>query len=190
MAAAPALMTVDQYFHTPETVLPAELEFGIMHVADAPTPRHQSAVFDLARALDRHVRERDLGRVWIAPLDVVLDVERALVVQPDLMFITNAREFIVQDRVRGAPDLVIEVLSPNPRIGKTEAHVRWFAEYGVRECWLVHTRRRDVTVIACDGGARMQRRLYTTHAPIRSTVLPEWTLSIGDVLGVAGGVRY
>ncbi|ODS53121.1 MAG: hypothetical protein ABS36_14360 [Acidobacteria bacterium SCN 69-37] len=182
MAAAPALMTVDEYFRTPETVLPAELAFGIMHVADAPTPRHQSAVADLFRAMDRHVREGELGQVWLSPLDVVLDVERALVVQPDLMFIAREREWIVQDRVRGAPDLVIEVLSPNPRIGRTEEHIRWFAACGVRECWLVHTQRRDVRVIAFDGAGGMTRRLYTTNAAIRSDVLPAWTMSIGEVL--------
>ncbi len=182
MAAAPALMTADEYFQTPETVLPAELVFGILHVADAPTPRHQSAVADLFRAMGRHVAERDLGQMWLSPLDVVLDDHRALVVQPDLMFISKGREVIVRDRVRGAPDLVVEVLSPNPRIGKTEEHVRWFARYGVRECWLVHTQRRDVTVISFDAEAAPQRLVYTANAPMRSRVLPEWTMSIAEVL--------
>lgn len=182
MAAAPRLMTTADYFHTPETVLPAELAFGIMHVADAPTPRHQSAVFDLALALERHVGERDLGRVWISPLDVVLDYDRALIVQPDLMFISTAREIIVQDRVRGAPDLVIEVLSPSPRIGKTEEHVAWFARYGVRECWLVHTTRRDVTVITFDAGRIRHRHVHAATDPIRSRVLPEWTMSLAEIL--------
>lgn len=182
MAPASPLMTVDEYFHTPETVLPAELAFGIMHVADAPTPRHQSAVADLFLALERHTREHDLGRIWLSPLDVVLDPDKALIVQPDLMFISKAREVIVRDRVRGAPDLVIEVLSPNPRIGKTEEHIRWFAEYGVRECWLVHTIRRDVTVITFDGGRVRHRRIHTSGDPIRSRVLPEWTMTLEEVL--------
>ena len=110
--AAPQLMTVDEYFRTPETVLPAELRFGVLRVAEAPTPRHQSAVASLFRVLDSYARARNIGRVWLAPLDVVLDEEHALIVQPDLMFISKENDWIVQDRVRGAPDLVVEVLSP------------------------------------------------------------------------------
>src|SRR5437763_1828880 len=92
VAAAPRLMTVDEYFGTPETALPAELKFGVLYVRESPTPRHQSAVADLFRVLDVYTRARDVGRVWLAPLDVVLDEERALIVQPDLMFISKEND--------------------------------------------------------------------------------------------------
>lgn len=183
MAAAPRLMTVDEYFATPETVTPAELAFGVLRVSDSPTPRHQSAVAQLFLALDAHVRSRQLGRIWLAPLDVVLDSSKALVVQPDLMFISNERQWIVQDRVRGAPDLVIEVLSPNPRIGQTEEHLRWFAGYGVRECWIVHAEQRRVTVITfADSRVGPRRRVAWADQPIASVVLPGFSLTLGQIL--------
>jgi Uma2 family endonuclease len=182
MAPAPPLMTTDDYFREPETLLPAELAYGVMHVADAPSPRHQSAVADLFRALDRHVNERDLGRMWLAPLDVVLDAEQSLIVQPDLLFISKAREVIVRDRVRGAPDLVIEVLSPNPRIGRTVEHMAWFAAYGVRESWWVDTTRRDVTVMSFDERRVQSRRTYAAAEPMVSRVLPEWSMRLDDLL--------
>ncbi len=182
MAPAPPLMTTDEYFRQPETLLPAELAYGVMHVADAPSPRHQSAVADLFRALDRHVSERELGRMWLAPLDVVLDAGRSLIVQPDLLFISNAREVIVQDRVRGAPDLVIEVLSPNPRVGRTVEHIAWFTAYGVRECWWVDTTRRDVTVMSFERRRVQARRTYAATEPIVSRVLPEWSMTLDEVL--------
>lgn len=181
MAAAPKLMTVEDYFAAPETVLPAELAFGVLRVADAPTARHQSAVMALMLALDRHVREKGLGKVWVSPLDVVLDERRALILQPDLMFISHERAGIVRDRVRGAPDLVIEVLSPNPRIGKLSEHLRWFADYGVRECWLVHQDQKRVSVIGFDGPRQMQR-VSGAEDPIQSAVLPEFSMALGDVL--------
>jgi Uma2 family endonuclease len=155
---------------------------GVMHVADAPSPRHQSAVADLFRALDRHVSEGDLGRMWLAPLDVVLDAEQSLIVQPDLLFVSSAREVIVQDRVRGAPDLVIEVLSPDPRIGRTVEHIAWFAAYDVRECWWVETIRREVTVMTFDDRRVSGRRTYAATDPIRSRVLPDWSMTLNEVL--------
>jgi len=180
--AAPPLMTVDEYFHTPETVRPSELRYGVLHVAESPSPQHQSAVAQLFRSLDAHVRARDVGEMWLAPLDVVLDDEKALIVQPDLMFISKAREWIVQDRVRGAPDLVVEVLSPNPRIGKTEERVTWFAEYGVRECWLVHLDRRDITVVTCAHRRIAGRRVFARREPLESAVLPDFAEGFDDIL--------
>jgi Uma2 family endonuclease len=182
VAAAPKLMTADEYFATPETLTPMELAFGVMRVADAPTPRHQAAVGDLFRALDGHVRERKMGRMWLAPLDVVLDDRRALIVQPDLMFISNERDWIVRDRVRGGPDLVVEVLSPNSRIGSTDERVGWFGEYGVRECWLVHLDRRHVTVVAYANRGVARRDVFACDEPIASTVLPEFRRSFEEIL--------
>ena len=182
MSAAHRLMTVDEYFRTPETVLPAELRFGILRVSDAPNPNHQSVVAQLFVALRAHVLERKLGRVWLSPLDVVLDPEKALIVQPDLMFISNAESWIVQDRVRGAPDLVVEVLSPNPRIGKTDEHLRWFAEYGVRECWLVHQDQHRVSIVGFEDAQIAQRRLVGRRDAIVSSVLPDFSMSLQQIL--------
>lgn len=177
--AAPRLMTVDDYFKTPETVAPMELIYGALRVAAAPSPRHQSAVASLFRSLDAHVRARRLGDVWLSPLDVVLDERKALIVQPDLMFISRARQWIVADRVRGAPDLVVEVLSPHPRIGHTDERVGWFREYGVGECWLVRQDRRDVTVMNFATGSR---QIYTAQEPIQSQVLADFSEALDDIL--------
>ena len=64
-----------------------------------------------------------IGEVLPAPMDVVLDYANALVVQPDLLFVSNDRREIITDRVYGAPDMVVEVLSPRPRIGKLDERV-------------------------------------------------------------------
>jgi Uma2 family endonuclease len=182
MAAAPRLMTSQDYFRTPETLTPTELIYGAMRVADSPLPRHQAAVAQLFRALDAHVRERDLGQMWLAPLDVILDEERALIVQPDLFFVSNDRAPIIRDRVRGAPDVMIEVLSPEPRIGRTEERVQWFAEYFVRECWLVHQDQRSIAVIRFAGGRVSTRNVYGRRDAIVSAVLPEFTARLDDIL--------
>jgi Uma2 family endonuclease len=183
MAPAPVLMTVDDYFNkTPETVKPMELVYGLLRAAESPTPRHQSAVMQLLLALNAHVTERQLGQMWVAPLDVVLDDARALIVQPDLFFISTDNSDIVRDRVRGAPDLVIEVLSPYPRIGQTDERVQWFGKYGVRECWLVHQDQRSVKVIRFADGHVAGHHVFERRERIESSVLPDLALSLDDIL--------
>ena len=183
MAPTHPLMTVDEYFtETPLTVKPAELVFGVLRAAESPTPRHQSMVADLFRALDAHVRANGSGQVWIAPLDVVLSVREALIVQPDLFFVSKERDWIVTDRVRGAPDLVVEVLSPNPRIGQIDERVGWFARHGVRECWLVHQDQRTVSVLQFADDREQARRTFAGHERIVSGVLPEFTASLEDIM--------
>ncbi len=184
MAAAPRLMTAEEYFRTPETLLPAELAFGVLRVGDAPTPRHQSMVANLFRALDAHVRERRLGRVWLSPLDVVLDEARALIVQPELLFISNDRAWIVGDRVRGAPDLVIEVLSPSNSAVEMEERVALYLEAGVRAVWIFNPKRRTVTTHGPDGVAHTLRADETLDG---GDILPGFRMVVGEAFGAEGG---
>ena len=176
-------MTVEEYLRTPETVRPQELIYGALRVADAPLPQHQRAVACLFRALDDHVTERVLGEIWLSPIDVILDLERHLVVQPDLLFISNERSHIVTDRIRGAPDLVIEVLSPRPRIGQMSERIGWFAEYGVDECWTVDLFARRIEVITTTNRVVAERRTFDDRTPIQSRVLPAFSRNLGGLLG-------
>jgi Uma2 family endonuclease len=175
-------MTTAEYLNTPETVNPQELIYGVLRVADAPAPRHQAAVGDLFLALATHVRHELSGDVWLSPIDVILDDAGALVVQPDLLYISADRSEIVGDRIRGAPDLVIEVLSPNPRIGHVDERVGWFARYGVRECWLLHQFARRLEVLVFASGRVVERRLFNEADAIRSTVLPDFRQTLGSIL--------
>ena len=142
-------MTLAEYFDTPETMLPQELIYGAMRVADAPFVSHQRVVLRLALAMERHVAAEGLGEVFLAPIDVVFDADRALVLQPDLLFVSRQRSDIVRERIYGTPDLVVEVLSPRPRVGELDERVQWFAQYGVREIWLYHQIERQMHVLAC-----------------------------------------
>lgn len=176
-------MTTAEYLRTPETLLPRELAYGVLRVADAPIPAHQRVVRDLLIAIDAFVRARHLGEVLPAPVDVILDFERALVVQPDLLFVSSERRAIVSDHVYGAPDIVAEVLSPHPRIGRLEERLGWFARYGVRECWLLDLSTRDVTVLELTPAGVGRRTMFVGGEPIRSSVVGELTFSATDVFG-------
>lgn len=167
-----AVLTTAEYLRTAESLRVQELVYGKLYVADSPSPKHQQLLFDLAVLLKVFVTQNRLGTIWIAPLDVILDAPRALIVQPDLFFISKQREHIVTDHVWGAPDMVLEVLSPHPRIGDLDQRLRWFAQYGVRECWLVHQLSKEVEVLQLLSGGAKTRRTFRGLQPIESTVLP------------------
>ncbi len=165
-------MTLEEYLNAPETNWPRELTYGILREPPAPFFSHQGLVLRIARMLCDHVEPRGLGQVAIAPVDVILDRERALVVQPDVLFVASDRLSIIHNQVWGAPDLVVEVLSPG-----TEAHDRteklgWYRQYGVRECWLVDPLYRQVAVVDFTGPGLVRHLARGTNT-IHSTVLPE-----------------
>lgn len=176
-------MTTVEYLQTPETVLPRELAFGELRVADAPTVSHQRVVGELFIGLTRHVRERRLGEVLIAPVDVVLDADQDLIVQPDLLFVAGDRHDLVGDRIFGAPDIAVEVLSPYPRIGRIEEKVGWYARYGVRECWLASLTKKEIAVLTLSDGAIASRALFTRGQPVTSGILGELDLLPINVFG-------
>jgi len=176
-------MTTLEYFATPESVRPTELAYGVLRVADAPVVRHQRVVRDLTILLTAFTKEHGLGEVLPAPIDVVLDRDRHLVVQPDVVFIAAERHTIVGDRVEGAPDLAIEVLSPHPRVGLVEEKVAWYAQYGVRECWLVDLQRRQIAVIGFAGGRSVSREAFGAEETLRSAVLGGLSMRPAEVLG-------
>jgi Uma2 family endonuclease len=177
------MMTIEEYLRTPESVLPQELAYGDLRVAEAPRVPHQRAVGRLFLALNQHANECAPGEVWLSPIDVIFDQDRHLVAQPDLLFISRARADIVSDRIRGAPDLVVEVLSPHPRVGTLDEHLQWFARYGVRECWVVDLARRRLDVIAFDRGTIRSRVRFEERAPIHSEVLPDFDRTLTQILG-------
>jgi Uma2 family endonuclease len=168
-------ITVDEYFRYPESNRPMELVYGYVREPAMPSFRHETILIRIAALLDSHVRERKTGKVGRA--DVVLDREEALVVQPDLFFISNERMGIVDDRVWGAPDLVIEIASPSTQHRDRTLKVEWFRRYGVRECWLVYPKDQRVEVVDCEQDTR---ETFTGTAPIRSKVLPDFAAPVNE----------
>lgn len=186
MSERRARYDVDEYLGTDETVLPQELVWGVVRDAPSPAPPHQGAVLRFAIMLHHHVEGLRLGEIFVAPMDCVFDRERALIVQPDILFVSNERKAIVSDRVWGAPDLVVEVLSPQPRIGTLKERLEWFATYGVRECWLYHQFARELDVIGFGGGRPVSHRRFGFHDRIESAVLPRFDPTCAGILGPPG----
>jgi Uma2 family endonuclease len=164
------VMTTDEYLYgTEETNRKRELTFGKVCEPPAPFFSHQELVLRVARLLCSHVEPRGLGKVAVAPVDVILDRERALIVQPDVLFISQERLSIVRDQVWGAPDLVVEVLSNRTARRDRREKLDWYRQYGVRECWLIDLSNESVVVI---DSVEPAERTSSGIESIRSAVLP------------------
>ena len=170
-------MTADDYlYETDETTRRRELRLSRVCEPPAPFFSHQALVLQVARVWSDHVEPRGLGRVAVAPVDVVLDHSRDLILQPDVLFISTPRLSIIRDQVWGAPDLVAEVLSRRTENRDRGEKLEWYRQYGVRECWLVDLYDDSVTVIDFSGPA-VATRFAKGVDLIESTVLPDLELS-------------
>ena len=136
--------TVEDYLALDDDVR-AELIDGELYVTPSPETDHQRVVLRLARCLADHVETHDLGEVFAAPLDVHLPTGD--VVQPDVFFVAAARSDICRRWVHGAPDLVIEVLSPTHAERDRAVKRALYARSGVPEYWIVDPEERSIEVL-------------------------------------------
>jgi Uma2 family endonuclease len=111
-----------------------ELLYGRLVMTPSPIVRHQLVVGAILRRLFDLV-DREGGLAVDSPVDVVLADHS--VVQPDVIYVAKDRVSIVSKRVQGAPDLVVEILSPGTARRDLGEKLRLYAEAGVREYWIV-----------------------------------------------------
>jgi Uma2 family endonuclease len=181
--AAPAdtRFTYDDFLLFPDDGRRHEIIAGEHYVTPAPNRRHQQLVGRLharvAWFLEAHP---DLGEVYLAPFDVVLSYYD--VVEPDLLFIAHGQKHILNERnVKGAPALVVEVLSKRTRKRDAQIKRRLFDRTGVEEYWLVDPELDTVQVFRRIEG-RLQRAAELTSED-------DHTLSTPFLPGCAIGLR-
>lgn len=150
-----------------------ELIYGRFYLSPSPTPWHQVVTGVLLERLRRIARSAG-GRAFVAPLDVHL-VDHS-VVQPDLIYISAERLSIIQDWIRGVPDLLVEVLSPGTARNDRGEKLRLYAESGVLEYWIIDPLERQIEFLRNEGGRFVVVALE--GGVYRSQALPEVELDL------------
>lgn len=171
--------TVDDYMRLPEGTR-AELIEGEFYLSPSPKIRHQRVVSNLHLALRQFVQAKKLGEVPVAPLDVHLP--SGDVVQPDVIFVSKAHRGIMVDGIRGVPDLLVEVLSPENSERDRIVKRPLYEQNGVREYWLADPEARSVEVLKFSGSHYVPEGYFEAEDRVTSSVLPGLSLAVSDVL--------
>ena len=159
-----------------------ELIDGVHYVTPPPITLHQIIVGNLYFGLRGHLERYGGGQLFVAPVDVVFTIYD--VVEPDLLFISDARRRVLTAKnVQGAPDLVVEVLSPSTRRRDEGRKLDLYDASDVIEYWIVDPsaevfriyRRRDGQL------KRAEELTNEAGAAVRSPLFPGLSLSLGRV---------
>lgn len=178
MTVAFHAFTYDDLAETPDDGNRYEIINGELIVSRSAFVDHQRIVGRLTLALSRFVNARQLGEVFISPLDVVLSPYNS--VQPDLFFITRDRlPHLIGRVITGAPDLAVEVLSERSRRIDLVRKKALYATAGVPEYWAVDPDHRAVTVFTLVNG--LYEVVETRDGVARSLVLPGLEVNIAEL---------
>jgi Uma2 family endonuclease len=153
---------------------------GDMILAPAPNSRHQTIIVELMVALYHYVVQNSLGMVRVAPYDVVLsDYD---VCQPDILFVSNERRGIITEaNIQGAPDLVVEILSPSTEQYDRGYKQTLYGRHGVREYWIVDPAAATVEVLAESAEGLKLTATYGLTDTLVSPLLPGFSVELGQI---------
>jgi Uma2 family endonuclease len=115
-----------------------------LNMSPAPSISHQKIIFSLIGQLYLYIESNQSGIALMAPVDVFLDDEN--VFQPDIVFVTDEKSSIIQERgIFGAPDLIVEVLSPGSRSVDLGEKKQVYEQSGIKEYWVIDVTTRRAT---------------------------------------------
>lgn len=173
-------ITYAEYCLLPDDGKQYQVIEGELFVSPAPRTTHQDIIIQLGALLHTYVRAHNLGKVYVAPTDVLL--APTTVVQPDILFIRRENmEIITELNVQGPPDLCIEVLSPGTESVDRERKMAVYARYGVQECWIINPIRQTVSIYVRDGNVFTLKMEATGNDMVTSDVVSEFQTSVGSI---------
>jgi Uma2 family endonuclease len=156
-----------------------EIIDGELVVTPSPIPHHQDVSGNIFFALQQVVRAQKLGKVYSAPIDIRFTPDNVLI--PDIIFIAQDRLHVIGPRaVDAPPDLVVEILSPGTRRRDLTVKRDLYAQFGVREYWVVDPEAQTVEVLERVGNSFRSVPLSKDGA-IQSRVLPGLRLTLETV---------
>ncbi len=163
--------TYDDYAALPDDGHRYEIVNGVLVMTPAPTPAHQDIVGEIYACLRTHVKLAGLGRVFMGPIDVDLGPKN--VFQPDVLVVLNAHlDRIQAKKIVGAPNLVVEVVSPGSGVMDRIAKYDVYARAGVTEYWIAKPEKQTIEIFVLEAGEYHSLGTFRGQDELPSQVVP------------------
>lgn len=172
------IITLEQYEALPEDVR-AEVFEGVLYELAGPSQEHQTILTELIVSLRNYIKGKG-GKcaVFPAPFDVKLNDKPLTIVQPDIMVVCD-KEKLDGKRCNGAPDFIIEIVSPGNAADDYIRKLYYYKNYGVREYWIVDPKRKSVTVNYFEGN--VFNVPYTFDSIIKVNIYDDLYINFFDI---------
>ncbi|WP_447969445.1 Uma2 family endonuclease [Nitrospira sp. M1] len=175
--------TYKDYLGFPDDGNRHELIHGEHYETPAPLTKHQRISSNLLAHIHHHCQQNNAGLVLAAPTDVVFS--EADVVQPDLVFIANARQRIVtRENIQGAPDFIVEILSDSTRRRDERTKRTLYERHQVTEYWIIDPELETVKIFRLKESRYVMAEETTTEQPktsLSTPLLPGLSITLSDV---------
>lgn len=171
--------TEDDYYNLPETVR-AELINGQFYSMAAPSRIHQKILSALHILIGNYIQEKAGScEVYPAPFAVKLFDDKRTIVEPDISVICDPKK-LTDNGCSGAPDWIIEIVSPSTSSHDYVRKLNLYADAGVREYWIVNPKNQTVFVYFFEQNA-FDVRSYTFHDKIRVNIYPDLSVDFTEL---------
>lgn len=173
------IYTSEDYWNLPDGQR-AELIDGQLYNMTPPSPFHQELVMEISAIIRQHIKKNKGGcKVYPAPLAVNLHADDKIWVEPDISVVCDKNKITDKD-CKGAPDWIIEVVSPSSRKRDYSVKMLLYSDAGVREYWIVDPAKERTTVY------RYEQDVAPIIIPfdqvVTSSIFPDLQITISDLL--------
>jgi len=179
------LMTVADLDLMPEDGNRYEVIEGELFVSCSPSLTHQSVSGNIFQSIATYLIENPIGKFWATPGVIFSELSGVI---PDLVFVSHERrpEIASGERITGAPDLVIEIVSPGAENQRRDriAKLQLYAKYGVREYWIVDFEERSIEVYLLHGQTLQLQAVLTEKDEITCSVLPGYRCEVEAIFSL------
>ncbi len=171
--------TYSYYAELPNTDKRYEIIDGVLYMTSpSPNELHQKTSVRIAHYLFSYIELTGKGHVYTAPFDVELSAN--VVVQPDILVILSGNlQSIARTHIVGAPDLIVEILSPGTNSYDRSIKSSTYARTGVKEYWLADPQQRTVEVLVLEKGTYFSISTFREQETLHSRVVPYLPVQIG-----------